>query len=107
MLGYSLRSSLFSQYPDATSLILMSEEGVPCYSFKHSLLAEKYISLYSKHIGKSNPDIYFQLAKAVVEFSGEACKNQISIPTIDLLSYIMIKREMIRNYLVEVRYQSY
>lgn len=92
MLGYSLRSSLFSQYPDATSLILMSEEGVPCYSFKHSLLAEKYISLYSKHIGKSNPDIYFQLAKAVVEFSGEACKNQISIPTIDLLSYIMIKK---------------
>ena len=92
MLGYSLRSSLFSMYPDATSLVLMFEEGVPCYSFKHSLLAEKYISLYSKYKGKSNPDIYFQLAKAVVEFSGEACKNQISIPTIDLLSYIIIKK---------------
>lgn len=92
MLGYSRRSSLFSQYPDATSLILMSEEGVPCYSFKHSLLAEKYISLYSIYIGKSKPDIYFQLAKEVVESSGEACKNQISIPTIDLLSYIMIKK---------------
>lgn len=92
MLGYSLRSSLFSQYPDATSLILMSDEGVPCYSFKHSLLAEKYISLYSKYKDKSNPDVYFQLAKEIVEYSGDACKNQISIPTIDLLSYIMIKK---------------
>lgn len=92
MLSITSRTGIFSQYPDSTSLILSSENGVPFYSFRHPLLAEKYFNLYAEHSGQSIPDIYFKLAKELIIYSGEACKGTISIPTVDLLSYAMIKK---------------
>lgn len=92
MLGYSIRSEVLNQYPDSTSLILRTDYDVPCYSFRHPLLAEKYLYLYAKHSSQSIPDIYFKLTKELIEYGGEACKGTISIPTIDLLSYVVIKK---------------
>lgn len=92
MIGVSQRTDALAQFPDAESLIGYSnDKDVPYYSFRHYLLADKYLKLYTDYVKKTSPDVYFDLAKNIIEYSAEACSINSSVHILDLLTYVIIQ----------------
>lgn len=97
-LGLRHRENFFKLVPDATTIICQSDTDtdIPTYHFQHSLLSQRYLSIYCQKYYHSDDqrDMLYDLSCKMIDFTaGMVSNNLLQEFHIDILITILIQNK--------------
>lgn len=97
-LGLRHRENFFKLVPDATTIICQSDTDtdIPTYHFQHSLLSQRYLSIYCQKYYHSDDqrDMLYDLSCKMIDFTASMVSNNLLQEFhIDILITILIQNK--------------